>query len=265
MVIDKGNDSLKIIENSLKEATKTWTKVRDTMGTWDILGLEQALKTLEQMQDELNINWMEAMVDQQGLGQLVRDSLHNSTYAKDLEQCLRSAGINLQGNYPGYDFPPFKFVIDSGALEARLIYGRKVEKTRLLQPAKLADWVSLRYQKVVGKKFDAKRLMKELMGAYQYANRYVYRGEDVFWGRAVSLELLYELLTLRKPGKLDYPKTLYLYELGLLKEQVDLSIEGFTFEFGFAREQSKALVIVDSRGRESRISSLTIYQGGGEN
>lgn len=264
MANDKGISSSKNVENTLKESTKAWAQAGEAATTWDIQGLERAMKTLDQKQSELSTYWQEARKDLLELEQLLHDSLKESTYAVELEQCLRTAGIPLQRNFPEYDFPPFKLVIDSEAMEARLIYGRKVEKTRVLQPTKLSEWVALRYQKVVGKKFDAKRLMKELMGAYQYANRYTYRGEDVLWGRAISLELLYDLLTLRKPSKQDYPKSLYLYELGLLKEQPDLSVDGFAFEFGFAREQSKALVLVDSRGRESRVSSLTIYQDGGE-
>ena len=66
---------------------------------------------------------------------------------------------------------------------------------------------------------------------------------------------------LRRSARQEYPKPLYLFELGKLKELVTLQVGEYRFELGFARDQFKALVIVDSHGRDSYLSSLTIYHG----
>lgn len=177
-----------------------------------------------------------------------------------MEQALREAGVPLQGKFPQYEFPPFKLFLAVEDREAKLSIGRKHEKTTVLHPKTLAAWVTKRYQQVTRKKFDVQGFMKELLSAYKFANKAAYREEEVLWGRAVGLDVIYELLTIKRAARQDYPKPLFVYELGRLKEQFDLTMDDYRFELGFARNQSRALVIVDSQGRESRLSSLTIYK-----
>ena len=102
--------------------------------------------------------------------------------------------------------------------------------------------------------------MKDLLQAYKFANKMAYREEDVIWGRAVGLDVIYELLTVKQSARQEYPKPLFVYNLGRLKEQFDLTHDGYRLELGFARNQSRALLVVDSQGRESRLSSLTVYK-----
>ena len=45
-----------------------------------------------------------------------------------------------------------------------------------------------------------------------------------------------------------------------LKEHFDLTYEEYRMELGPARNQAKALLLVDSLGREHRVSSLAIYK-----
>jgi hypothetical protein len=119
--------------------------------------------------------------------------------------------------------------------------------------------VNKKYQAVVGRKFEADRLMNDLLEAYKIANQMIYRHEKVLWAKAVGLETIYTLLTLRRSARVEYPRPLYLFELGRLKELVNPQVGEYSFELGFARDQFKALLIVDSQGRESHLSSLTIH------
>jgi hypothetical protein len=75
---------------------------------------------------------------------------------------------------------------------------------------------------------------------------------------------LYEIMTLKQTARQDYPKQFFVFDLGLLKESSMLELNEFRFELGFARNQARAIVVVDSSGRESRISSLTVYKGEGD-
>ncbi|MCG2790392.1 MAG: hypothetical protein L6305_01415, partial [Actinomycetia bacterium] len=73
-----------------------------------------------------------------------------------------------------------------------------------------------------------------MFDAYQIINKLTFRNKDAIWGKAVKLIEIYNLMTLRRTTKQEYPKQFYQYELGLLKENLNLSFNGYRFEFGFA-------------------------------
>jgi len=156
--------------------------------------------------------------------------------------------------------PPFKLVISLDGLEARLSLGRKSEKTADLNPRQLAQWAGVRYKKVLARKFNATAFMKDLLEAYHITNRLHFRDKEPSYGRAVPLQELYNILTIRQTSRQDYPLQFFVFDLGLLKESGVMELEKYRFEFGFARDQKKAIVVVDSIGRESFFSSLTVYK-----
>ena len=252
-VIDK-------VDSLTKQLMKNWIIAKRANLVWDFRSLEKARSAYAEAVAELMLVWPSCQDKLSQDTAAEYDYVNSASYREDMEQALQAAGIPLQGTFPAYEFPPFKLSIATQELEAKLSLGRKQEKTTAMHPKSLAAWVAKQYQAVVGKKFDAAAFMRELLAAYKFANKVSYREEEVLWGRAVSLDTLYELLTLKRSSRQDYPKPLFAYELGRLKEQFDLTLDGFQFELGFARIQTKALVIVDSQGRESRVSSLTIYK-----
>lgn len=248
------------VDSALKGLSKNWLLAKKAKNAWDIQTLEKVLGGYNRQLEEMSVLWANCqnIVEDEVSG--MYGHLKSEAYVRELEDALKAANIPLQGQFPQYEFPPFKLMLSIDMCEARLSLGRKQEKTTIMQAKELSKWVALRYQKIIGKKFDANRFMKELLAAYKYANRSAYREKDVLWGRAVSLDTIYELLTMRRSGRQEYPKQLYAYDLGCLKEQFDMVIDDYKFELGFARNQSKAVLIVDSHGRESRVSSLTVYK-----
>ena len=249
-----------VVDGLNKALIKNWSAEQKAGREWNVKQRERSLAACDQLVTALVEKWAPCRGQVTTEIAMVRHYLEDEEYGQLVDQYLRETGIPLQGSFPQYEFPPFKLMIAAGAGEARLTMGRKQERTGALEPRELCRWVEKKYRAVVGRKFDSGRLMNDLLEAYKIANQMIYRGEKVVWGRAVGLETIYTLLTLRRSARQEYPRPLYIFELGRLKELVALRIGEYRFELGFARNQSKALLIVDSQGRESRVSSLTIYQ-----
>ncbi|CQR70478.1 hypothetical protein SOV_40110 [Sporomusa ovata DSM 2662] len=248
------------VDGLAKQLSKNWTSVKNSRNSWDFRSFDKALAAYSGGVDELTRSWS---VYEQALKQEMEQSgryVESQEYSQELEQALLAAQIPLQGTFPQYEFVPFKLTVAVEEKEIRLAIGRKQEKTVAMQPKQVAKWVATKYQKLIGKRFDGAGFMRELLGAYKVANKLAYREGQVLWGRAVALDELYELLTLKRGSRQEYPKPLFLFELGRLKEQFEMKLDEYQFEFGFPRKQEKAVTIVDSRGRESRVSSLTIHK-----
>jgi len=243
-----------------RQMAKSWTAVKNACRAWDFRAFDKALAAFSSAVADLAGNW--PAVEPALREEMEENSrfVESKDYQQALEEALLAAGLPLQGSFPQYELIPYKLTIDSEDKEIRLSIGRRQEKTRCMEPKQAAKWVASRYQALTGKRFDAPGFMRELISAYEYANKVAYREGEVKWGLAVAIEELYNLLTLKRGARLEYPKALFLYELGRLKEQVELKVDEYQLEIGYPRKHEKAVTIVDSRGRESRVSSLTVYK-----
>jgi hypothetical protein len=250
-----------VVDGLNKALLRNWSAEQKADREWNVRQRERSLAACDHLVADLMEAWVPCQEQITADIAALRQYLDGEEYGRLVDGALRKEGIPLQGSFPQYEFPPFKLLVSVEQGEARLTMGRKLEKTAVLEPQALSKWVVKKYQAVVGRKFDSSRLMNDLLEAYKIANQMIYRQEKVLWGRAVGLEMIYTLLTLRRSARQEYPKPLYLFELGKLKELVTLQVGEYRFELGFARDQFKALLIVDSRGRDSHLSSLTIYHG----
>lgn len=248
------------VDSLAKLMTKNWTNAKKAKDNWDFRGFHKAKGAYSEEVAELAAIWPDQEVWLDLEVEADTEYVRSEKYAEDIDQALKEVGLPLQGSFPEYEFPPFKLSFDVKALEVKLIMGRKKDRTTAMQPKQVAEWASRLYQAMVGKRFDAAAFMKDLRSAYQIANKIVYREADVKWGMAVHLDTIYELLTVKKSARSDYQKPLFIFELGRLREQFDLTSEGYSYELGFARHQEKALVVIDSQGRDARLASLTIHK-----
>ncbi len=249
------------IRTVVRRLSNSFRSAEKSLEIWDFKTLDQKMTTLGE-----DIKWLAGEWDQitERIYGDVRDQkefIRSKAYAQALEDALKDAGIPLQGEFPNYEFSPFKLVINTGEGVARLSVGRKTERITALSPRQIASWAASRYRGLVERKFDSQRFCRDLLEAYQIANKLAYGKNEVLWGRAVSLTTIYDLLTVPQSAKRDYPKALYTYELARLKEQFEIRYKNYTFEFGSAKNQSHALLLVDSKGRESRVSTLIIHKG----
>ncbi len=247
---------------SSKRVLKDWHIVKNISKSWDIKNATQTVAEMVSQLDRLSENWQTIQDDLAETFLNLTNTINSSEYVDALETSLREAGIPISGKFPQYDIPPFKFSIALDTFEARLSLGRKIERFTSLNPQELTKWVSHRYKRLTGRKFNQTAFMKELLEAYTYANRLNFPGKTVTWGQAVSLNDLYSLLTMKQSSRQDYPKQFYMYDLGLLKENATISMDRYRFELGTARDQARAITVIDSKGRQDKISSLTIYEEG---
>lgn len=251
------------IDSSIKNISKTWSIISKSIHSWDF-------NTLKTSIEDFDKNLITAGKEWETLKNTIIEDMANDSkkigdkeYISDLDISLKEQKLPLIGEFPEYLIPPFKLVINKGAFEIKLFFGRKSEKITIMKPGEIAIWVLNKYKKITNKKFDTSNFMKDLIEAYKIVNKLTYREKNIIWGKAVKLLEIYNVLTLKRSTKLDYPKQLYMYELAQLKENSEeMLYEDYKFELGFTRNQTDAIVIVDSKGAESRISSLTIYKGG---
>lgn len=260
--IEEHSTMIPVFDSSAKNLIKNWQIVKNISKSWNIKDSVQTSSSIIPLLEKLTESWTIIQEELDLSFEDLKQKINSTEFISSLENSLRDLGVPINGEFPQYDLPPFKLTISRDTFEAKLSLGRKLERTAVLNPPELAKWVSIRYKKLTSRKFNQIAFMKELLEAYSYANRLVYRDKEIAWGRAVPLNDIYDLLTLKASSRQDYPKQFYIYDLGLLKEQSTISYEEYKFELGFARNQSKSITIVDSLGRESRISSLTIYKEG---
>lgn len=260
-VIVLADDLLIYTHTISSRLNKNLAKVLKAEKNWDLKSMDKLISVCEEDYSFMAKQW--PMVKEHTIINKGKLSVQiiSPEYSKDVEKALKDASLPVQGKFPEFEFPPFKLVIDSDQQEARLSMGRKALKISSLQPKELAAQVQRHYQKVTSRKLDSRRFLQDLLPAYEIANRLTYQDENVLWGRAVSLNKIYELFTMRRASRQEYPKELFQFDIGRMKEQFGLVLDQYKFELGFSRDQSKAMIIVDSQGRTHHISSLTVYRG----
>lgn len=250
------------VQKITRRLAKNLGKSKKALESWDYKILNASLASASQDVKWLITNWEKTEMHVCKVMDELKDHLQSSTYQGELERAMADAGLPVQGTFPNFTLTPFKLSIDQRKAEVRLILGSKIEKNSVLYPRQAASWVEKRYKGLIDRKFNSERFCRELLAAYKYANKLIFRNDDVLWGRAVSLKTIYDILTIRSSSKKDYPRELYAYELGRLKENFEIKYKNFIFNFGFTRDQSRSILIVDSKGRESRVSTLSIFEEG---
>lgn len=253
-------DTLVSVARTAKNVAHFSTQIVRAHGDWDVETLTKASKTFTQNLTTLADLWNENRTVIEDATFVVRDKILADDYPTQLEDALRKRNIPIQGAFPEYQFPPFRLEVQTDEPVIRLVMGRKQQKTTALRPDVVAKWVSVHYDGIVNRAFSRTRFCRDLLTAYELANRLAFHENKIAWSRAVALKQVYELLTVSQGARQDYPLLLFQYQLGRLREEFDVRHDEYRFEFGFARDQRRAYLVVDSTGREQRISSLTVYR-----
>jgi len=247
---------------TFKRATKTLVAVEKAVETWDFRSFERSKFALAEQMKRLD-GWEDHVAQMDAQLQQQQAFLESEVYRQELEAALRDSGLPLEGEFPDYRIPPFELKIACEEKVVRLRMGRKVESTGMFEPTALARWLRKRYDSVVRRSFPARRFFRNLLAAYRLANRLTFgagSGSKVLWGKAVSLQLIYDLLTVRAETRGEYPVTYFVYDLARLRA-TGLTYDAYTLEFGFTRSARRSFLIPDlSTGREERFSTLTIHR-----
>lgn len=251
--------AIKRVDAVLKQLTSWWASLKKARIDLDFKTVAQALNGVDESLGQLAISWGEDRTVIENAMQVDWDFVLSDAYPVQVEKALKDAGVPIKGEFPNYEFSPFKltFFLDSGYV--KLGMGRKAQQKKALASTAIAAWVAKEYQRVANSKFNVEQFSQELFSAYEMLNRLNLNKDSVVWGHPIALKEIYKLLTLKNSAKQDYPEALFTYDLARLKEQFDISHNGYRFEFVPSRNQSSGLLLVSSKGQESRVGSLTIH------
>lgn len=251
--------SIKDVDAVLKHLTNRWASVKKARIDLDFKVVAQALDGVDEYIRQLAISWGEHQTVIKNAIQVDRDFVLSDAYPLQVEKALKDAEVPIKGDFPTYEFPPFKltFSLENGYV--KLSMGRRSQQKKAFASAALAAWVSKEYQQVINSKFNAELFCQELLTAYEMTNRLNLKKDSVVWGHPVTLKEIYKLLTLKQSAKQEYPEAIFAYDLARLKEEFDIYYDGRRFELVPSRNQSSGLLLVNSKGQESRVSSLIIY------
>ncbi len=251
--------ALSEIDTALKRLIKVWAAVKKSRKEWDFKTSTQTLEVLTEELDKLGDRWVEQQtVIREGL-QADQDFVSSDQYPIELENALKAVGIPVRGEFPNYEFPPFKLTFSRDQGVVKLSVGRRSQQIKAFAPEQLAPWVAGQYRRVIDSKFDASRFCRELISTYEMLNRLMLQKEEVVWGQSVPLKDIYRLLTLKQSTKQDYPEPLFIYDLARLKEQTEIRYDRYQFELEPSRNQASSFLLVNSQGQESRVSTLAIH------
>ena len=166
--------------------------------------MAQALDGVDENLRQLAISWGEEQTVIKNAIQVDRDFVLSDAYPVEVEKALKDAGVPIKGEFPNYEFSPFKltFSLDSGYV--KLSMGRRAQQKKALASTAIAAWVAKEYQRVVSSKFDVEQFGQELFGAYEMLNRLNLNKDSVVWGHPIALKEIYKLLTLKNSKKCSY-------------------------------------------------------------
>ena len=251
--------TIKHIDAVLKQLNSRWTSLKKARIDLNFKTVTQSFDGVDENLGQLTKTWGENRTIIENALQVDQEFVRSDAYPLEVEQALKDAGIPVKGEFPNYEFSPFKltFFLDSGYV--KLGMGRKSQQTKALASKAIAALVVKEYQRVVSSKFNFEQFGQELFNAYEMLNRLNLNKDSVVWGHPIDLKEIYKLLTLKSSAKQDYPEALFTYDLARLKEQFEISHNGHRFEFVPSRNQSSGLLLVSSKGKESRVGSLTIH------
>ncbi|SHH03581.1 hypothetical protein SAMN02745221_01524 [Thermosyntropha lipolytica DSM 11003] len=257
---DKGSQEIK----RFKRMVQILGEVQKKEGEWNWKEGEKKLKEAEEIFRDISASW-ETYREEQALRlQGLRSMVLAPEYGKRLEEELKKNQLAVAGSFPEYMVPPLKLVIDTANMEIRVMYGKKKKVLYALEPEKAAREIAQYWQKITRGRFNREEFVQALLAAYQYANREVYREKEVLWGRAVPLETIYSILTLHRGFRREYTREQFMFDIARVRESLGAGIAGYRLEFGYARHQERAMVVIDSQGREHRLKSINFYKEGEE-
>ncbi len=247
------------VNATLKRLLKHWGNVKKAQQSWDFKSSNQVLTAFTEDIERLTQSWPESE-------QILRTAIAqdqafvlSADYPTAIEATFADVNVPLQGEFPTYEFPPFKLTFSPENGYVRLSIGRQSQQTRLFAPDVLAAWVAVQYKRVVNSSFNADRFCRDLLNAYEIVNRLALQQPEVAWGHPVPLKDIYKLLTLKQSARQDYPESLFTYDLARLKEQFDISYNQYRFELVPSRNAAKGLLLRNSQGQENRVDTLIIY------
>ena len=181
----------------------------------------------------------------------VEQQLKRIDYIQQIESFLNQKQILFSGEFPDYQIPPFKLSFDLHKNVVKLSMGKKLFKSTVLEPERLASWVVKYYFQICNSSFNQVQFCKEIMSAYKYLGQ-------SNWRLQISVKDIYRILTIKSSTRKEYSESVFMFDLARLLQMPTIELDGFCFEFSANKDSGKNYFLTDNRGKEKTVGLVSI-------
>ncbi|MCD7865278.1 MAG: hypothetical protein LUG54_04550 [Clostridiales bacterium] len=181
-----------------------------------------------------------------------RSYFESGDFASQMLDICHETELDVQGEFPVYEMFPYRIRLD---VENQDVYMDK-KRIQCMRPSSLVNTVKAGQEKLQKAHFNAQSFVGELAEAYDLAivkqNRQT--GTDMY------LTTLYKLMTPMSRFRRDYNLQNFSFDIARLYTEfvngMNETKTGRRFDFGPARNNKKAVRILDANGKEQFLATI---------
>lgn len=182
--------------------------------------------------------------------------LEGGEFAAQFLGYCEAIGLDVKGEFPVYEVFPYRVRADMESLE--LYVDRK--KAPCLRPKRFAEDLKASRDKLMKASFNAAAFAGELAEAYDIALLRQSGGKSYVVDADCYLAGMYKFLAPTARARREYDKQSYAFDLArLYSSDVETIRDGRRFQFGPARDNSKAIRVLDGDGKEQFLATIRFF------
>ena len=243
-----------VLEKSLKEKSAAVVKLQKALGkemvNGEIKSFSKDMSTIQGANAEIAqiLKEMQELID----GFDTRAYFENGAFAEQMLALCEVNRVDVVGDFPNFEIFPYKVRFD---VENQDMYIDR-KKFSCARPESFVQRVKQGREKLMNASFNALQFANELANGYDMALLKLGRtsGADLY------LQTIYKFLVPMSRFRKDYDQQSFAFDLARLyaAEPVELK-DGRKFQFGPSRNNSKAIRILDSEGREQYLATIRFF------
>ncbi len=185
-----------------------------------------------------------------------REYIESGDFTRQLIEACEDADLDIKGEFPTYEIFPYRLRVD--AENQDLYVDRK--KMQCLRPKSFASGLKTSREKLMRVSFNAAAFAAELANAYDIALACQASGKTYVKDADCYLSSLYSYMAPMSRLRREYDKQSYAFDLARLYiSDIDEIKGGRKFQFGPARNNNKAIRILDGDGGERFLTTIRFY------
>jgi hypothetical protein len=187
----------------------------------------------------------------------MRAYLESGDFAEQLVEFCAERNIDIKGEDNVYEVFPYRLKIDSQNEEV-LVNKRKAVG---LRPRAIVDVLEKERDKLLATAFNPAQYAAEFAAAYDLAALANAKGKKAASGTDVYLTTIYKYLTPMRRFKKEYDMQSYALDMARLYDIQDsyVGTDGRRFQFGPARDNNRAIRIIDAAGNERFLVTIRFF------
>lgn len=173
-------------------------------------------------------------------------------FAEQMLSLCKEKGVDVRGDFPVYEMFPYRVKLDTENQD--LYLDRK--KIQCMRPQSFVDLVQSSQERLNKAPFNALTFVNELAGIYDIAIMKLKKqpNSDIY------LTTLYKFLAPMSRFRKDYDQQSFAFDLARLYiSDTTETKNGRKFQFGPARDNTKAFRILDKDGQEQYLATIRFY------